>query len=105
MSADAQGATLKSLSASAWSLSGEVTTLNAVALRQEGERLLSAAETQVVVDLAGISRSTSAAISVLLCWMREGERLNKKLQFANMPDKMFDVARVSGLDAVLPCIE
>lgn len=105
MSSASQPAILKRLSASAWALSGEVTTLNAVALRQDGERLLKDAATEVVVDLMGISRSTSAAISVLLCWMREAERLNKQLQFANMPDKMFDVARVSGLDAVLPRAE
>lgn len=95
-------ATLKSIGASAWTLSGEVTTDDAMSVRREGERLLKDAATLVTVDLSGITRSTSAAISVLLCWMREAERLDKKMQFANMPDKMFDVARVSGLDAVLP---
>lgn len=93
---------LKCISASAWVLTGEVTTDNAVALRQEGERALKEVAGTLVVDLAGITRSTSAAISVLLCWMREAERIGKKIQFANMPDKMFDVARVSGLDAVIP---
>lgn len=97
MSAD-----LRCLSASSWTLAGEVTTDNALVLRHEGERALKDASASLVVDLAGISRSTSAAISVLLCWMRAADRLGKKIQFANMPDKMFDVARVSGLDAVLP---
>lgn len=95
-------AALKSLSASSWVLDGEVTTINAFTIRVEGEKLLKAAAGQLTIDLAGITRSTSAAISVLLCWMREAEKSGKKLQFANMPDKMFDVARVSGLDAVLP---
>lgn len=94
---------LQCTSASSWTLAGEVTTENAVALRQEGERALKDATDGLEVDLAGITRSTSAAISVLLCWMREANRLGKKIRFANMPDKMFDVARVSGLDSVLPC--
>lgn len=93
---------LKRMSPSAWALTGEVTTDNAVSLRQEGERALKDAADSLDVDLAGITRSTSAAISVLLCWMREAERLGKNIRFANMPDKMFDVARVSGLDAVIP---
>lgn len=95
-------AVLRSVDASAWVLSGEVTTDNAVSLRLDGERALKSAAALVTVDLGGITRSTSAAVSVLLCWMREAERQSKKIQFSNMPDKMFDVARVSGLDAVLP---
>lgn len=93
---------LKCISPSAWTLTGEVTTTNALGLRQEGERALRDSASAVDVDLAGITRSTSAAISVLLCWMREAERMGKKIRFANMPDKMFDVARVSGLDSVIP---
>lgn len=95
-------ASLQKVSDAAWALSGEITPGNAVEVRSAGERLLKDSAVQIQVDLAGITRSTSAAISVLLCWMREAEHQKKKLVFAHMPDKMFDVARVSGLDSVLP---
>lgn len=97
-------AEVKSQNAGHWSLIGQVTPENAVALRRQGERLLKEAAPLVTVDLSAITRSTSAAISVLLCWMREAENKGKKIQFVHMPDKMFDVARVSGLDAVLPLV-
>ncbi len=71
-------------------------------LRAEGERLLGQAPAAVVIDLGGVSRSTTVALSLLLCWVRAASVAGKSLRFRGMPASLLDVARLSGLDSVLP---
>ena len=42
------------------------------------------------------------AVSVLLCWLRMARAKCQEMVIVNMPRKMFDVVRMSGLDDVLP---
>ncbi len=80
---------------------GDILVQEAVALRAEGEALLASLTSPVTVDLAGVGNVGSVGVSVLLCWMRKAEALGKRLVVVNMPDKMRDVSRVSGLDELL----
>ena len=83
-------------------VTGVIDVTNAVALKQAGESLLSSMDGPLVIDLSGIEHSGSVGVSVLLAWMRLASAQGKEIQFLDMPDKMFDVARVSGLDEVFP---
>jgi phospholipid transport system transporter-binding protein len=80
---------------------GDMLVQEAVTLRTEGEALLASLTSPVTVDLAGAGNVGSVGVSVLLCWMRKAEALGKRLVVVNMPDKMRDVSRVSGLDELL----
>lgn len=75
---------------------GTVTRLNGAA-----GTLLEAAAT-LRVDLQGISRSDSAGLALLIEWMRVARRRGKPIEFLNIPAQMLAIARVSGLDEVLP---
>lgn len=86
-------------------VAGVIDVTNAMVLKQEGEALLPSLSDNAVVDLGGVEQSGSVGVSVLLCWMRAAQSLNKSIVFKHMPGKMFDVARVSGLDEVLPLKE
>jgi phospholipid transport system transporter-binding protein len=55
----------------------------------------------VTVDLQGATDVGSVGVSVVLSWMRKAEQLGKQLKVVNMPDKMRDVSRVSGLEQLL----
>lgn len=57
--------------------------------------------TELKVDLAGVTDVDSASLALLLAWIRNCTRLEKRIYFANMPTKMRDIARVSGLDSVI----
>ncbi|MCG8670685.1 MAG: STAS domain-containing protein [Pseudomonadales bacterium] len=83
-------------------VSGVIDVTNAVALKRAGESILSEMDSPLVIDLSGIEHSGSVGVSVLLAWMRLASAQGKEIQFLDMPDKMFDVARVSGLDEVFP---
>lgn len=80
---------------------GDMLVTDALSLRSQGEALLDSLSSPVTVDLAKADHVGSAGVSVLLCWMRKAEALGKQLVVVNMPDKMRDVSRVSGLEGLL----
>lgn len=56
----------------------------------------------VVVDLKAVEHADSAGVALLLAWMRHARRAEREIRFINMPTQMLNIARVSGLDEVLP---
>lgn len=82
-------------------LEGDVSVTNAMDLRVQGEALLAELSSPVAVDLAAAGNMGSVGLSLLLCWQRKAETLGKRIDVVNMPDKMRDVSRVSGLDQML----
>lgn len=56
----------------------------------------------VTLDLAGVTRTDSAGLALLVEWMRIAHRKGKSIQFRNIPEQMMAVAQVAGLDSLLP---
>ncbi len=54
------------------------------------------------VDLGQVQRSDSAGLALLIEWLREVQRNGGSLRFFNIPAQMLEMARVSGLDQILP---
>ena len=52
------------------------------------------------LDLAGVSKSDSSALALVTELMRRASRIGLGFEVINMPKKMQDVARVSGLDSI-----
>lgn len=59
-------------------------------------------ETQLVVDLAAVKTVDSAAVSLLLGWLREAQNKNVKLCFAHVPENLLSLARLYGVVDMLP---
>jgi phospholipid transport system transporter-binding protein len=83
------------------SLEGELSFETVVKLLGEIRRLLNQG-VEIQVDLQGVSRADSAGLALLVEWMRIANELGKSIQFLNIPQQMLAIARVSGLDQVLP---
>lgn len=81
-------------------ISGDLTfetvpdAIDAVADRLSATRALT-------VDLAGVGRSDSAAVALLIEWYRLARRDGGSIRFVNMPSRMHEIARVSGVESVL----
>lgn len=82
-------------------LDGELSFVTVARLFVDARQLLGEAE-DIRIDLQGISRSDSAGLALLVEWMRSARRLGKPIQFLNIPQQMLAIARVSGLDEILP---
>ncbi len=81
-------------------LSGPVTLANAAALLEEGRRHVD--EGVQTVDLGEVSEMDSALLAVLLAWLREAKSRNVALQFARLPESLRTIARLYGVDELLP---
>lgn len=68
-------------------------------LRQAAELF---ATPSVVVDLKEVERIDSAGLALLVHWLRESRRRGVSIRFQNIPGRMLALARVCGLDRLLP---
>ena len=81
-------------------LSGPVTLSNVAALLDEGRRHL--AEGVQTIDLAEVSEMDSALLALLLAWLRDAKARDKPVVFANLPESLRTIAKLYGVDALLP---
>ncbi len=54
------------------------------------------------VDLAQVEAADSAAVSMLLSWLRNAQRHEAKLTFVNVPDNLRSLADLYGVAEALP---
>ena len=59
-------------------------------------------ETSLVVDLAQVVTVDSAAVSLLLAWLREAQRNSVQLCFTHVPENLLSLARLYGVVDMLP---
>ena len=81
-------------------VSGPVTLANAGVLLEEGRRHL--ADGVQTVDLAEVSEMDSALLALLLVWLRDTRQRERALAFANLPESLRTIARLYGVDRLLP---
>ena len=53
------------------------------------------------VDLAEAGELDSSALALLLAWLREAKRLNRELEFTNLPQGLTTIARLYGVADLL----
>jgi phospholipid transport system transporter-binding protein len=57
---------------------------------------------ELEIDLSQVEKSDSSGLSLLLGWMRAAKQKKINLHFTNVPRYLLDVARVCGIDNILP---
>lgn len=82
---------------------GVLDYLSGPALREQGRALIKRASIDpLLIDCSAVERSSSVGLSLLLCLMRDAKATGRRIQIVGLPKDMLDIARVSGLDRVLP---
>lgn len=56
----------------------------------------------LIVDLGKVEAVDSAAVSLLLSWLRRAQRSKVTLSFSNVPDNLLSLARLYGVEELLP---
>jgi len=80
---------------------GRIEFDNVVSTWQKGLELMKKL-TIIRVDLASVTDSDSSSLALLIEWTREAAKNHKKIVFLNIPKFVQDLARVSGIDTLLP---
>jgi len=81
-------------------VSGPVTLANVAALLEDGRRHI--AEGVQTVDLGEVSEMDSALLALLLAWLRDAQARTQPIAFANLPESLRTIARLYGVDRLLP---
>ena len=79
---------------------GPVTLANVRRVVEEGERQLDEGVRQV--DLSEVSEMDSSLLAALFAWLRHARRRDHDIDFLNLPDALRTIARLYGVDALLP---
>ena len=83
-------------------LSGVLDFRTGPRLRSDGQALINKAlAKELVVDCSGVTKSSSVGLSLLLCYIRDAQALNKPLSIRAMPEDMREIAQVSGVTELL----
>jgi phospholipid transport system transporter-binding protein len=84
-------------------LSGELTFTTVPAVYEQGHAMFTTPTTTLTLRfINGAARTDSAGLALLVEWLREAREHGKTLRFENIPAQLKDLARVSGLERVLP---
>lgn len=84
-------------------LSGSITFADALQWR---EAVLKEIDRDgLVIDLAGIDEADSAAVSLLLEWVREASARGYALRYANLPRAIVSLADVYGVAPLIPSVD
>jgi phospholipid transport system transporter-binding protein len=83
-------------------LSGELDFATVPVLLERGRAMFAAGAPALRLDLGGVSRADSAGLALLIEWSRAARAAGQEIAFVNVPPQMFAMARVTGLDGVLP---
>lgn len=59
-------------------------------------------KSMVIIDLAGVTRSNSAGLALLLEWQHLAQREKCEIRLRNMPAELRNIARVCELEDLLP---
>lgn len=82
-------------------VAGDINFMTAVTLWNHSVPLLAKCK-DLTFDFSQVADSNSAALALLLEWLKYAKRERKTICFQHLPAKMLSVARVAGIDKLLP---
>jgi phospholipid transport system transporter-binding protein len=79
---------------------GPVTLSNVTRIVEEGRRHLE--EGVQTIDLSEVTEMDSSLLAAMLSWLRDAKTREHELTFTNLPDALLTIARLYGVDGLLP---
>ena len=76
-----------------------MTNDNAAALLPAGIAAIRGGDT--LIDLTGVREVDSAAVALLIAWLREAQAAGRPLKFSGVPDGIVSLADLYGVDELL----
>jgi phospholipid transport system transporter-binding protein len=82
------------------SLSGPLTITTVAGMMEEGREHVAGADR--VVDLSGVTQVDSAALALLLSWVRVAKSAGRQLSIDHAPSALVSLASLYDVDTILP---
>ncbi len=75
-----------------------------VATLLDDSKVFFSGQEPLAFDLASVGKIDSAGLALLIEWMCMAEKSGQRISFEHIPKQLLDIARVSGLDEILPIV-
>lgn len=85
-----------------FAVAGDLDFESVPALALESQQLFRAGNRAFTVDLSAVERADSAALALLIQWLRNAEEQQQVLTLKNVPKNLISIAAVSNVDEFLP---
>ena len=93
-------AELRRVGDGSFELRGPVVFATAGDLLAAGNRLF-AGVPEIILDLSKVTRVDSAALALLIEWLRQASHANHSLRFTGMPEKLRSIALLTGTEQII----
>ncbi|MDR9426017.1 MAG: STAS domain-containing protein [Marinobacter sp.] len=90
------------LSGPSLAVAGEIDADSVIALRARGEQLIRQATGPLTVDLSELASAHSVVLSMLLCWQRQAQQIERPLTFRGASSELLSLAALSNLQKEIP---
>jgi anti-anti-sigma factor len=94
-----------SKSSTEFHISGIIDFDNVAELTQQTCEIIDKATQEIKFNFAEISQSNSAGLALLTALLRHANEKQKHILFLHLPAKLLAAAKISDLDAILPCTQ
>lgn len=81
---------------------GELSLETVPGLLERGAEIMGRGARAVELDLREVTRADSAGLALMIEWMRAAHRHHKNIVFRNVPPQILAMAKISGLEDILP---
>jgi len=95
---DQEHASLQAVEPGRYKLSGPLTFVTVPDLLKALDSFPQSAP--ITIDLADVTRGDSAAVALIVEWLRQARRTQAVLRFINVPEQIRAILRVSGLEGL-----
>lgn len=86
-----------------YSLSGELDFNTVPVIWKESEAMFTnGSSEELIIDLTAVTRADSAALALLIGWVRRAQAAGVSAVFKGIPGQLLEIARVSGVEDILP---
>lgn len=83
-------------------MAGELSKLTVPSVWRDANALIQGATQNLVIDLQEVTRTDSAGLALLLEWMTLAHKKELQIHFRNLPSQLWEIAKVSDLEDVIP---
>jgi len=94
--------TLRETAPGRFRLDGDLTFTTVTSVWHRSRRQFAGLSGRVVIDLAGVRQADSAALALLVEWLRLSRQRDLQLAFTHLPEPLLPMVRAYDLDALLP---
>ena len=89
-----------------YSLSGELDFNTVPVIWKDSEAMFTnGSPKELVIDLTAVTRADSAALALLIGWVRRAQSAGVSTAFKGIPGQLLAIARVSGVEDMLPVVK